>query len=119
MLHYQNRNTEALAAYDSLLISQKGKSIEDEALLAQAILFEKNKEFNKAEQNYIKITTLHKEDILADDAFYRLGNLYATVLNQPEKAKIQYEQIIFNFADSIFYVEAQQKYRKLRGDAIN
>ena len=119
LLHYQNRNTEALAAYDSLLVSQKGKSIEDEALLAQAILFEKSKEFNKAEQNYIKITTLHKEDILADDAFYRLGNLYATVLNQPEKAKIQYEQIIFNFADSIFYVEAQQKYRKLRGDAIN
>lgn len=119
LLHYQNRNTEALAAYDSLLVSQKGKSIEDEALLAQAILFEKNKEFDKAEQNYIKITTLHKEDILADDAFYRLGNLYATVLNQPEKAKIQYEQIIFNFADSIFYVEAQQKYRKLRGDAIN
>ena len=50
---------------------------------------------------------------------YRLGNLYADQLQQPEKAKEQYESIIFNFADSIFYVDAQQKYRKLRGDAIN
>ncbi|MGO4912627.1 tetratricopeptide repeat protein [Leeuwenhoekiella sp. W20_SRS_FM14] len=119
LLQYQNRDEEALAVFDSLLIIEKGKSIEDEALLAQAILFEKKKNYAKAEENYLKIIQYHNDDILADDAYYKLGNLYANVLQEPEKAKAQYEQIIFNFADSIFYVEAQQKYRKLRGDAIN
>ena len=119
LLRFQNKEQEALAVYDRLLISEKGKSIEDEVLLAQALLYEKNKEFSKAEQNYLKIIEFYRDDILADDAYYNLGNLYATVLKDSEKAKAQYEQIIFNFADSIFYVEAQQKYRKLRGDAIN
>ena len=38
---------------------------------------------------------------------------------QPEKAKVLYEQIIFNHEDSIYFVEARKKYRVLRGDAIN
>lgn len=33
-----------------------------------------------------------------------------------EKAKPLYEQIILNKADSIYFVEAQKKYRKIRGD---
>ena len=35
-----------------------------------------------------------------------------------EKAKDNFEQIIFNHADSIYYVEARKAYRKLRGDDI-
>ncbi|MEH6658598.1 tetratricopeptide repeat protein [Leeuwenhoekiella marinoflava] len=116
---FQNKEQKALAAYTDILQKHAGKAIEDEALLAQAILFEKAKDFEAAAANYIKIIELHGEDILADDAHYRLGNLYAEKLQQPEKAKEQFEEIIFKFADSIFYVDAQQKYRKLRGDAIN
>jgi tetratricopeptide (TPR) repeat protein len=119
LLLFQNKEQEALAVYTDILQKHKGKAIEDEALLAQAILFEKAKNFEAAAANYIKIIELHGEDILADDAHYRLGNLYAEHLQQPEKAKEQFEEIMFKFADSIFYVDAQQKYRKLRGDAIN
>lgn len=119
LLLFQNKDQEALAVYTDILQKHEGKAIEDETLLAQAILFEKAKNFEAAAANYIKIIELHGEDILADDAHYRLGNLYAEELQQPEKAKEQFEEIIFKFADSIFYVDAQQKYRKLRGDAIN
>ena len=116
---YQNRDEEALAIYEKLLTDFAEEPIQDEALFAQAILFEKLQAFEKAETNYLRILETHGNDILADDAHYRLGNLYATKLDQPEQAKEQYEAIIFNFADSIFYVDAQQKYRKLRGDPIN
>ena len=37
-------------------------------------------------------------------------------LNDIEKAKPLYEAIIFKHEDSIYYVEAQKKFRKLRGD---
>ncbi len=116
---YQNRNDEALTIYSKVLNDFANENIEDEALLAQAQLFEKLEEFQKAAANYLKIIETHGTDILADDAHYRLANLYANQLNLPEKAKEHYEQIIFNFADSIFYVDAQQKYRSLRGDDLN
>jgi len=116
---YQNRDEDAIAIYDRVLKDFAGEKIEDEALLTQAQLFEDKNEFEKAAANYLKIIESHSSDILADDAHYRLANLYNSVLNLPEKAKEHYEQIIFNFADSIFYVDAQQKYRRLRGDSIN
>ena len=119
LLLFQNKQDEALEVYNTLLAEHKDKAIEDETLLEQAKLFEIKGLFDLAAQNYRLILEKHGDDILADDAHYRLGNLYADQLQQPEKAKEQYESIIFNFADSIFYVDAQQKYRKLRGDAIN
>ncbi|MEE3244555.1 MAG: tetratricopeptide repeat protein [Bacteroidota bacterium] len=119
LLLFQNKQDAALEVYNTLLAEHKDKAIEDETLLEQAKIFENKGLFDRAAQNYLLILERHGDDILADDAHYRLGNLYANELEQPEKAKEQYEKIIFNFADSIFYVDAQQKYRKLRGDAIN
>jgi hypothetical protein len=37
-------------------------------------------------------------------------------MQQPEKAKLLYEKIIFNHQDSIYFVEARKEYRQLRGD---
>ena len=45
--------------------------------------------------------------------------MYANTLAQPEKAKALYESIIFEHADSIYFVDSRKKYRALRGDAIN
>ena len=56
---------------------------------------------------------------MADNAIFALAELYANKLALPEEAKLLYEQIIFNHADSIFFVDARKKYRALRGDAIN
>ena len=76
-------------------------------------------QFLKAEENYQKIIANYKDDILIDDAYYALAELYNSVLNNPDRAKYLYEQIIFNHADSIYFVEARKKYRILRGDDIN
>ena len=119
LLAFQERNTEAIAALDDILTNHKGESIEDEAWLKQGEIYEKLGEYNKAVENYIKIIEFYKDDILADDAHYRLARIYETKLDEPDKAKDQYEQIIFNHADSIYFVEARKKFRMLRGDAIN
>ncbi|MEP0263219.1 hypothetical protein [Dokdonia sp.] len=119
LLSYQNKSEQAIKLYDEILEQHKGESIEDEALLAQSLLYEEKSAFAKAEKNYITIIDFYKDGILADDAYYRLAKLYEGPLQQPEKAKNNYERIIFDFADSIFYVEAQKRFRALRGDAIN
>ena len=118
LLSFQKKNPEAIQALDSILVNHKGEKIEDEALLSQAKLYEKQENFEKAEHNYLAIINTFGEDILADNAHYFLAELYANELQNPEKAKSFYEQIIFNFADSIYFVEARKKYRMLRGDTI-
>jgi len=40
-------------------------------------------------------------------------------LNDPEKAKVQYEKIIYNYQDSYYFPKARQYFRMLRGDAVN
>jgi tetratricopeptide (TPR) repeat protein len=119
LLEFQDKDVEAIAVLEDILTNNKGEKIEDEALLKQGEIYEKKGEYEKAEANYLKIIEFYNEDILADDAHYRLAKIYEEKLNQPDKAKAQYEAIIFNFADSIYFVDARKKYRALRGDSIN
>ncbi|QAA82245.1 tetratricopeptide repeat protein [Aequorivita sp. H23M31] len=119
LLAFQERNTEAISALDDILTNHKGESIEDEAWLKQGEIYEMMGEYSKAVDNYLKIIEFYNDDILADDAQYRLARLYETKLDQPDKAKEHYEQIIFNHADSIYFVDARKRFRMLRGDAIN
>jgi tetratricopeptide (TPR) repeat protein len=119
LLAFQNKPNDAILILDEIINNHKGETIEDQALFMQAKLYEKNKQYLKAEYNYSKIIEDWREDILVDDAIYRLAELYKNNLGQEEKAKELYEQIIFNHADSIYFIEARKNYRALRGDAIN
>ncbi|WP_430428061.1 tetratricopeptide repeat protein [Maribacter litoralis] len=118
-LAYQNKNNEAISALGDILENHKGEKIEDEALLKQAQLFEKLKKFEDAQLNYQKIITFYGHGILADDAYYALGELYRKEFNDPLKAKEQYEKIIYNYQDSYYFPEARKNFRILRGDSIN
>jgi len=116
LLAFQEKNAEAIQLLTEILNEHKGEKIEDEALLKQARLFEKVGKPLSAENNYLAIIDNYNSDILADNAHYYLAELYANELQNPDKAKEYYEKIIFNFADSIYFVEARKKYRALRGD---
>ena len=118
LLAFQNKNEQAIAVLDQILTNHKGEKIEDEAWLKQAELFEAEEDFLKAADNYLKILEYYPKDILADNATYRLAEVYQEKMDQPEKAKEYYEKIIFDFPDSIYFVDARKKYRTLRGDDI-
>jgi tetratricopeptide (TPR) repeat protein len=118
LLTFQKKEIEAISVLKNLLENHKGEKIEDEALLKLGELYETKGEYEKAAENYLTLIQFYNEDILADDAHYRLAKLYETKLNQPQKAKEYYELLIFNFVDSIYFVEARKKYRMLRGDEI-
>jgi len=119
LLSIQKKSTEALTVLDSILENHKTDPIIDQTLLVQAHLYESQNQFTKAEANYLQIIADYKDDILVDDAYFYLAELYRTKLLQIEKAKLNYETIIFNHEDSIHFVEARKQYRILRGDAIN
>ena len=119
LLAYQNKTNEAITELNEILENHKGEKIEDEALLKQGELLENQKDYTAAEFNYKKIIEFYNNGILADDAHFALGELYRNVLDQPEKAKSQYEKIILNYQDSYYSPQARKHFRRLRGDAIN
>lgn len=119
LLGYQNKTEDAIAELDDILKNHKGEKIEDEALLKQGQLLEGIKDYEAAEFNYRKITEFYSGGILADDAHFALGELYRNILNEPEKAKAQYEKIIYNYQDSFYFPQARKNFRMLRGDSIN
>ncbi|WP_066223336.1 tetratricopeptide repeat protein [Formosa haliotis] len=119
LLAYQNKPIEAISSLQTILDLHSTEPIAEQALYKQAQLFENQKEYSKAENNYQLLISNHKKGLLADDAYFALAELYNHVLNQPEKAQPLYEYIIFNFADSIYFVEARKQYRTLRGDNLN
>ncbi|MEP1856120.1 tetratricopeptide repeat protein, partial [Nonlabens ulvanivorans] len=113
---YQNKRSEAISLYDQLLQNHKGDPIEDEALLNQAKLYEIEGNLEAAKNNYQTIIDNFADGILADDAFYKLALLYEEKFDNPNKAQALYERIIYDYADSIHFVDARRRYRRLRGD---
>ncbi len=119
LLAYRNRTQEAITALDEILVDHKGEKIEDDALLKQAELHLSINDHKAAEYNYIKVVEFYGQDILADDAHFALAELYRKVLNEPEKASMHYEKILYNYQDSYYFPQARQYFRMLRGDSIN
>lgn len=119
LLAYQKKTQQAVDVFEDILQNHKGEKIEDEALLRQAELLEVQGRYEAAEFNYVKIIEFYSQDILADDALFALGKLYEKHLNAPEKAKPQYEKIIYNYQDSYYFPQARKNFRRLRGDSIN
>ncbi|MFI1744566.1 tetratricopeptide repeat protein [Thalassobellus sediminis] len=119
LLAFQNRNNEAISLLGKVLNEHKTEPIIAQALYKQGQLFEGKQQFEKAAANYKSIIANYRDGILIDDALYKLAELYTKYLEQPEEAKELYEQILFNHADSIYFVEARKRFRALRGDAIN
>lgn len=114
-LLFQGKKPEALAAFQAILKENKGAEIEPVTLLRIGKIYEKLNDFPSALANYKQIIDNHKESIYIDEATFYSAEIYNQMSNV-EKAKPLYEIIIMNHADSIFFVEAQKKYRKLRGD---
>lgn len=118
LLAFQNNNKKAIAVLTELLVQHKGEKIEDEALLMQAALYEAQEDWKNAEANYLNILEFFGQDILSDNATYKLAQLYENQLKDPDKARDFYEKILFEFPDSIYFVAARRNFRQLRGDAI-
>lgn len=114
-LLFQDKKQDALAAFQAILKENKGDAIEPVTLLRIGKIYESMGDTASALANYKQILDNFKECIYIDEALFYSAELY-NQLNDTEKAKPLYEAIITQHEDSIYYVTAQKKYRKLRGD---
>lgn len=114
-LKFQKKNIEAQQAYSYILTDVTFAGIEDVALFRIAEVEYEIGKLKDAIKHLEKLLVGFPESIYRDDAYFLLANLYET-LNDSQQAQINFEQIVINHPDSIYFLEAQTKYRKLRGD---
>ena len=85
-------------------------------LLRLGKIYEKQGDFTAALAQYQTIIDKFAEGIYIDEALYFSAEIYNKQLKDAEKAKALYEKVIFGHEDSIYFIDARQKYRQLRGD---
>ncbi len=118
LLGFQQKYEQAIDTLSFVLQQFKGQQIEDDALYTQALFFEHMANYSAAEANLLSLLDFHPESLLYDDSIFKLGMLYQDHLAEPEKAKVMFERIIFEYPSSIYLVDARAAFRKLRGDDI-
>jgi len=114
-LLFQDKKQDALAAFQAILNENKGDAIEPITLLRVGNIYESMGDTASALANYQQILDNFKECIYIDEALFYSAEIYSQN-NEVEKAQPLYEELITKHEDSIYYVTAQKKYRKLRGD---
>ncbi len=115
----QHRYAEAVNRLDSINLLYSNNTLGDDIYFKKAMVYEKLGNFSDAEKMYKKILEFYPTDLYADDAQFKLAELYQFKLKDNEKAKSAYEALITDFPGSIFVVESRKRYRELRGDMIN
>lgn len=90
-------------------------SLGDDVLYLKAKIAENMGDYERAKDLYNTLIGAYPNDILVDNAFYFLAQLYQYKLNNPEKAKEAYQNLIEKHTNSIFIVDSRNQYRKLRG----
>jgi Tetratricopeptide repeat len=116
LLTYQNKDSLALMKLDTLKGKYFSHSLIDEVLFKESHIHLKRKKYDLASQSLELILKDFSYDILADDAAFLLAQVYEQHLNNPERAKELYQQILIDFPSSIYVVQARQRFRTLRGD---
>jgi tetratricopeptide (TPR) repeat protein len=118
LLSFQKKYEVALLSYDSILDNFKGHDLSDEIYYRKANIYLANNDLD----NYIEMLELivkeYSYDILIDDALFDLAKIYDYKLNNNEKAREYYQQLILNHQGSIFVSEARERFRILRGDNL-
>ena len=113
LLLFQNKLDACLDALTLLPFKFPNHSLQDEIVFTKAQVMERKHDYQKAVAFYKQVMETYFDDILADNAVYRLGVIYDDVLDDDEEARKMYEHLIFNYSGSLFVVEARKRYNSL------
>ena len=116
LLLFQNKIQDAKNKIDSLQKVLGPHNLQDELLWIEAEIFKKEGDFEKALDNLEKINQDYSTDILGDDAFFEMAEIYERQLDNKEKAMELYMEFLTKFPGSVYIAEARKRFRQLRGD---
>jgi tetratricopeptide (TPR) repeat protein len=113
LLLEQHKYDSAFQLYDTIIDIFPDHNLKDDILMrkADAFIFQAN--WEKALEKLKDIVENHSDDILADDALFKIGQIYEEQLFNREEAKKYYFQIMKEYPGSLFSTKARKRYRSL------
>ncbi|MDW8393130.1 MAG: tetratricopeptide repeat protein [Chitinophagales bacterium] len=119
LMAYQRRFDEALQILDSLQLFYPHHSLMDDVLMEKGKIHLARRNYEQAADAFRQVDESYSYDLLADDALFRLAEVYERYLGDTNKAMELYKQLLTRHKGSIYTVEARKRFRSLRGDPIN
>jgi TolA-binding protein len=111
---FQNKDEDAMTILDGLQKLYPYNSLVDDILFRKSKIEMEQQNYTQAAEYLEKIVTDFAYESLTDDALYQLADLCNYQLDEKEKAKELYKQMIINHPGSIYVEESRNKYRELR-----
>jgi tetratricopeptide (TPR) repeat protein len=118
LLMFQNKDGEADKVLDSIVFTYPGHELFDDIEYAKAQIYCRKRQFEKAIPLLENIVKNYGKDLKGDDALFLLADITERELNNKEKAKEFFKQLIVDYQSSLLVVEARKRYRVLRGDKL-
>lgn len=118
LLAFQNQDSLSMITMDSITKLYPDHSLADDILFTKYKIMLKQGKYKDAAGYLQQIIDKYPTDILGDDATFRLAQLYDGQLNDKEKAKSLYEDVLKKYPGSMFVVDARKRFRELRGDNV-
>ena len=119
LLILQHQYDKALVRLDSINLVFTEHTLGDDIYYKKADLFKRTNRYADAAKMYENILEFYPTELYGDDALFKEAELYERYLNDKEKAKQLYQDMLVKYPGSIYVVEARKRYRDLRGDIVN
>lgn len=115
LLVFQHKYDEAIKKLDSINILFPNNDLEDDILFTKANIDLNKQDFQSAINKLIKVADNFKDGIWADDAVFKIAELYQYKLADQSSAMKYYQKLIDDFPGSLYVIEARKRFRALRG----
>ncbi|MES2762731.1 MAG: tetratricopeptide repeat protein [Bacteroidota bacterium] len=119
LLVLQHQYDRALARLDSINSMFSEHTLGDDIYYKKADIYKRTNHYAEAAKMYENIIEFYPTELYGDDALFKEAELYERYLNDKEKAKQLYQDVLVKYPGSIYVVDARKRYRDLRGDIVN
>jgi tetratricopeptide (TPR) repeat protein len=119
LLVLQHQYDRALARLDSINSIFSEHTLGDDIYYKKAEIYKRTNRYVEAAKMYENILEFYPTELYGDDALFKEAELYERYLNDKEKAKQLYQDVLTKYPGSIYVVDARKRYRDLRGDIVN
>lgn len=113
LLLFQNKDEQAEKILDSIATYFPEHPLQDDILMQQAAIAKKHRKYEEAISYLKEIHTKHAKDVLADDALYKIAQIYEQNLENNKEAGEYYSQLVIEYPGSTFVQLARKKIKEL------
>ncbi len=108
LLLFENKDKEAESLLDSINKAYPKHPLNDDIIMARADLAMKHHNYLRTLELLKALYDKYGQDVLADDAVYKMAEIYRNQLHDIREAKHYYEQLIIDYPGSTYVQAARQ-----------